>query len=40
MATLRNTSIILLRLAGAKNIAAALHRNQAHPEKIIALPAS
>jgi predicted transposase YbfD/YdcC len=37
MATLRNTSISLLRLAGTKNIAAALRRNQAHPDKIITL---
>jgi hypothetical protein len=37
MATLRNTAISLLRLAGVKNIAAALRRNQAHPDKIINL---
>ena len=37
MATLRNASISLLRLAGAKNIAAALRHHQAHPDKIIHL---
>ena len=37
MATLRNASISLLRLAGATNIAAALRRNHAHPDKIIKL---
>ena len=37
MATLRNASISLLRLAGAKNIAAALRHHQAHPDKIITL---
>ncbi len=34
---LRNASISLLRLAGAKNIAAALRHHQAHPDKIITL---
>ena len=37
MATIRNTAISLLRLAGATNIAAALRHHQAHPDKIITL---
>jgi hypothetical protein len=37
MATIRNTAISLLRLTGVRNIAAALRRNQAHPDKIITL---
>jgi predicted transposase YbfD/YdcC len=37
MATLRNAAISLLRLAGWKNIAAALRHHQAHPNKIIIL---
>jgi hypothetical protein len=37
MATIRNTAISLLRLAGATNIAAALRHHQAHPNKIITL---
>jgi predicted transposase YbfD/YdcC len=35
MATIRNTAISLLRLAGWKNIAAALRHHQRHPNKII-----
>ena len=37
MATIRNTAISLLRLAGRKNIAAALRHHHAHPDKIITL---
>ena len=37
MATLRNASISLLRLAGGTNIAAALRHHHAHPDKIITL---
>lgn len=37
MAAIRNTAISLLRLAGVKNIAAALRRNHAHPDKILTL---
>jgi hypothetical protein len=35
MATLRNTAISVLRLAGWKNIAAALRHHARHPDKII-----
>jgi len=37
MAALRNATIGLLRMAGARNIAAALRRNSAHPEEALAL---
>ena len=37
MATLRNTAISLLRLAGWTTIAAALRHHQRHPDKIISL---
>ncbi len=37
MAALRNTVIGLLRMSGATNIAAALRRNNAHPEEALAL---
>jgi predicted transposase YbfD/YdcC len=37
MATIRNTAISLLRLAGWTRIAAALHHHQHHPDKIIEL---
>ncbi|MCL4531684.1 MAG: ISAs1 family transposase [Actinobacteria bacterium] len=37
MAALRNTTIGLLRMAGATNIAAALRRNSSHPEEALAL---
>ena len=37
MATLRNTAISLLRLAGWTTIAAALRHRQHHPDKSITL---